>query len=91
MGTNGEVLLVMAAASLAALTVASSRSMKISANIVVLPWVERTTLAQFFPRYCDGHHKMSRQGANAPPLGMVISPSSFWGLLIGAFFCVRGP
>ena len=40
MGTKGDVLLVMVAASLAARAVASSRSIKISANIVVPPAID---------------------------------------------------
>jgi hypothetical protein len=46
MGTKGDVLLVMVAASLAARAVACSRSIKISANIVVPPLVRGGHWAQ---------------------------------------------
>jgi hypothetical protein len=48
MGTKGDVLLVMVAASLAARAVASSRSIKISANIAVPPLVRGPHWAQCF-------------------------------------------
>ena len=46
MGTKGDVLLVMVAASLAARAVACSRSIKISANVVVPPLVRGGHWAQ---------------------------------------------
>ena len=48
----------MVAASLAARAVASSRSMKISADIRA-SLGERPILGPMFPCRCDGHHKMS--------------------------------
>ena len=60
------MLLVMVAASLAARVVASSRSMKISANIRA-SLGERLILGPMFPCRCDGHHKMSC-GREYPPL-----------------------
>ena len=59
MGTKGDVLLVTVAASLAARAVASSRSIKISANIVVPPLERGRHWAQCSRCRCDGHHEMS--------------------------------
>ncbi len=60
------MLLVMVAASLATRAVASTRSMKISANIRA-SLGERLILGSMFPCRCDGHHKMSC-GRECPPL-----------------------
>ena len=58
MGTKGDVLLVMVAASLAARAVVSNRIMKISADIRA-SLGEEGILGSMFPCRCDGHHKMS--------------------------------
>src|SRR6476469_2535744 len=56
----------MVAASLATRAVASSRSMKISADIRA-SLGEEAILGPMFPCRCDGHHKMSC-GREYPPL-----------------------
>jgi hypothetical protein len=63
-GTKGDVLLVMVAASLAAHAVASSRSMKISANIRA-SLGEAPVMDPMFPCRCDGHHR-KRTAPNKP-------------------------
>jgi hypothetical protein len=69
------VLLVMVAASLATRAVASSRSMKISADIRA-SLGEEAILGPMFPCRCDGHHKMWCGREYPPLLGSAVWPRS---------------
>ena len=63
------------AASLAARAVASSRSMKISADIRA-SLGESLILGPMFPCRCDGHHRMSCGREYPPLLGSAVWPRS---------------